>query len=188
MTPVFFQSRVDQRIESSVVTTLLPHPGTEGKSRKTGREKTSEGYFQPRLPVGRHEQRRADPGPAQPVERLRQPAKPVQREKGSRGMSKNALGAQGECLDHLLKKSPRLGHRRHVAPDSVGLTIPGPIEAHRPIPGVSDERRSPIMPRGMVSKPMQNEDLPLFGTGGKPLAHAQFYPPVGNMKNTVKNS
>jgi hypothetical protein len=44
------------------------------------------------------------------------------------------------------------------------------------------------MPRGMVSKPMQNEDLPLFGAGGKPLAHAQFYPPSGNMKNTVKNS
>jgi hypothetical protein len=47
-----------------VVTTLLPHPSAEGKSRETGREKTSEGYFQPRLPVGRHEKRRTNPGPA----------------------------------------------------------------------------------------------------------------------------
>lgn len=185
MAAVLLQCLVDQGIKAGVVAFARLHPGTEGQSREAGRKKTRDGYLQTRLPVGGNEQRRTDPDPAHPVERLRQPAEPVQHEKGTGGMGKDSAGTKIEGRDDLLEKPTRLGHCRHVAPHPVRLTVPRPVKADGTVAGIGKEGSGPVMACRMVPEPVEQENLSLFRNPGEPFADTQLYTAGCDPENAV---
>lgn len=170
------QGGLGERIKPGMITVPQSHPGAEREAGEMRCEETGQSDFYSRLAMGRNEEGRADPDPLQGGKQGRTTAEPLQEHIGSRGMGVDSREIKVLRGDNFFEKPARFRNFGHVAPDSLGLAIPGPVKSHRPEARACQQRGGPVMPGGMITQAMEDQNDPFFRPGRVPLAQPNVLP------------